>query len=83
MLASMKRQQNEELRDTAIAHGLSASQVDNCNVSISTSSDDTATWTSCFPPVSLNPQYFLHVVSINSETWGALNIKISWSSFEI
>nr|XP_009934965.1 PREDICTED: uncharacterized protein C3orf67 homolog [Opisthocomus hoazin] len=50
MLASMKRQQNEELRDTAIAHGLSASQVDNCNVSISTSSDDTATWTSCFPP---------------------------------
>ncbi|KAM6061951.1 protein CFAP20DC isoform 1-T1 [Chlamydotis macqueenii] len=50
MLASMKRQQNEELRDTGISHGLSASQIDNCNVSISTSSDDTATWNSCFPP---------------------------------
>ncbi|XP_009809386.2 protein CFAP20DC isoform X1 [Gavia stellata] len=50
MLASMKRQQNEELRDTGISHGLSASQIDNCNVSIGTSSDDTATWNSCFPP---------------------------------
>ncbi|KAM9276790.1 protein CFAP20DC [Morus bassanus] len=50
MLASMKRQQNEELRDTGISHGLSASQIDICNVSISTSSDDTATWNSCFPP---------------------------------
>uniref|UniRef100_A0A8D0FBV7 CFAP20 domain containing n=1 Tax=Strix occidentalis caurina TaxID=311401 RepID=A0A8D0FBV7_STROC len=50
MLASMKRQQNEELRGTEISHGLSASQLDNCNVSISTSSDDTATWNSCFPP---------------------------------
>ncbi|KFQ28659.1 Uncharacterized protein C3orf67, partial [Mesitornis unicolor] len=50
MLASMKRQQNEELRDTGISHGLSASQIDNCNVSMSTSSDDTATWNSCFPP---------------------------------
>ncbi|XP_009701292.1 PREDICTED: uncharacterized protein C3orf67 homolog, partial [Cariama cristata] len=50
MLASMKRQQNEELWDTGISHGLSASQIDNLNVSISTSSDDTATWNSCFPP---------------------------------
>ncbi|XP_074691961.1 protein CFAP20DC isoform X1 [Strix aluco] len=50
MLASMKRQQNEELRGTEISHGLSASQLDNCNVSISTSSDDTTTWNSCFPP---------------------------------
>ncbi|KAF1488699.1 hypothetical protein FQV08_0006147, partial [Pygoscelis antarcticus] len=50
MLASMKRQQNEELRDTGISHELSASQIDHCNVSISTSSDDTATWNSCFPP---------------------------------
>uniref|UniRef100_A0A8C3CMP5 CFAP20 domain containing n=1 Tax=Cairina moschata TaxID=8855 RepID=A0A8C3CMP5_CAIMO len=50
MLASMKRQHNEELRDTEISHGLSASQIDNCNVSLSTSSDDTATWNSCFPP---------------------------------
>ncbi|KFQ77305.1 Uncharacterized protein C3orf67, partial [Phaethon lepturus] len=50
MLASMKRQQNEEFRDIGISHGLSASQIDNCNVSISTSSDDTATWNSCFPP---------------------------------
>ncbi|XP_072203469.1 protein CFAP20DC isoform X3 [Excalfactoria chinensis] len=50
MLASMKRQQNEELKDTEVSHGLSASEIDNCNVNISTSSDDTTTWNSCFPP---------------------------------
>ncbi|KAM4768848.1 protein CFAP20DC isoform 1-T5 [Cyanocitta cristata] len=51
MLASMKRQQNEELWDAGISHGLSVSQIDICNVNISTSSDDdTATWNSCFPP---------------------------------
>ncbi|XP_007192424.2 protein CFAP20DC isoform X10 [Balaenoptera acutorostrata] len=50
MLASLQRQQNEELEDTGAPHGLSASQVDNCNVSISTSSDDTTTWNSCLPP---------------------------------
>lgn len=50
MLASLQRQQNEELEDTGASHGLSASQVDNCNVSISTSSDDTTTWNSCLPP---------------------------------
>lgn len=71
MLASMKREENEELQDTGISHGLSASEIDNCNVSISTTSDDTATWNSCFPPVSLNPQYFLYVVSINSEIQGS------------
>ncbi|EMP30091.1 Putative protein C3orf67 like protein, partial [Chelonia mydas] len=49
MLASMKRQQNEELEDNGISHGLSASQIDNCNVSISTSSDETTTWNSCLP----------------------------------
>ncbi|XP_043297914.1 protein CFAP20DC isoform X8 [Cervus canadensis] len=50
MLASLRRQQNEELEDTGALYGLSASQVDNCNVSISTSSDDTTTWNSCLPP---------------------------------
>ncbi|XP_063517975.1 protein CFAP20DC isoform X12 [Pongo pygmaeus] len=50
MLASLRRQQNEELEDAGTSHGLSASQVDNCNVSISTSSDDTTTWNSCLPP---------------------------------
>ncbi|XP_054451060.1 protein CFAP20DC isoform X3 [Pteronotus mesoamericanus] len=50
MLASLRRQQNEDLEDTGAVHGLSASQVDNCNVSISTSSDDTTTWNSCLPP---------------------------------
>lgn len=54
MLASMKRQQNEELEDSGPSHGLSASQIDNCNISISTSSDDTTTWNSCLPAVSLN-----------------------------
>ncbi|XP_006862156.1 PREDICTED: uncharacterized protein C3orf67 homolog [Chrysochloris asiatica] len=50
MLASLRRQQNEELEEVGVSHGLSASQVDNCNVSISTSSDDTTTWNSCLPP---------------------------------
>ncbi|XP_036993325.2 protein CFAP20DC isoform X2 [Artibeus jamaicensis] len=50
MLASLRRQQNEDLEDAGVSHGLSASQVDNCNVSISTSSDDTTTWNSCLPP---------------------------------
>ncbi|XP_058418118.1 protein CFAP20DC isoform X8 [Diceros bicornis minor] len=50
MLASLRRQQNEELEDAGASHGLSASQVDNCNVSISSSSDDTTTWNSCLPP---------------------------------
>ncbi|KAM7063805.1 protein CFAP20DC isoform 1-T1 [Molossus nigricans] len=50
MLASLRRQQNEDLEDPGDSHGLSASQVDNCNVSISTSSDDTTTWNSCLPP---------------------------------
>ncbi|NP_001338459.1 protein CFAP20DC isoform 1 [Homo sapiens] len=50
MLASLRWQQNEELEDAGTSHGLSASQVDNCNVSISTSSDDTTTWNSCLPP---------------------------------
>ncbi|MGH0182397.1 UNVERIFIED_CONTAM: hypothetical protein FKN15_009235 [Acipenser sinensis] len=50
MLASLQRQQNEELEDDGNSPGLSASQIDNCNVSISTSSDDTTTWNSCQPP---------------------------------
>uniref|UniRef100_A0A8C8SWP9 Chromosome 3 open reading frame 67 n=1 Tax=Pelusios castaneus TaxID=367368 RepID=A0A8C8SWP9_9SAUR len=50
MLASMKRQQSEELEDNGVSHGLSASQIDNCNVSIDTSSDDATTWNSCLPP---------------------------------
>nr|DBA18637.1 TPA: hypothetical protein GDO54_016862 [Pyxicephalus adspersus] len=50
MLASLKRQQNEEMEDEGMSHGLSQSQIDHCNVSMSTSSDDTATWNSCLPP---------------------------------
>ncbi|XP_063796968.1 protein CFAP20DC isoform X4 [Pseudophryne corroboree] len=50
MLASMKRQQNEELENERTSHGLSQSQIDHCNVSMSTSSDDTTTWNSCLPP---------------------------------
>ncbi|KFV71460.1 Uncharacterized protein C3orf67, partial [Dryobates pubescens] len=46
MLASMKRQQNEEFQDIEISRGLStSSQIANCKVS-----DDTATWNSCCPP---------------------------------
>ena len=54
MLASMKRQHNEELEDNGPSHGLSASQIDNCNISISTSSDDATTWNSCLPEVSFS-----------------------------
>ncbi|XP_028680433.2 uncharacterized protein C3orf67 homolog [Erpetoichthys calabaricus] len=50
MLASLRRQQNEELENDGTSAGLSASQVYNCNVSISSSSDDTTTWNSCLPP---------------------------------
>ncbi|CAI5767615.1 Hypothetical predicted protein [Podarcis lilfordi] len=58
MLASMKRQQNEELEDSGPSHGLSASQIDNCNISISASSDDTTTWNSCLPaPVNQGCHY--------------------------
>lgn len=42
MLASLKREQEE---DECRASGLSASQIHQCNVSISMSSDDTSTWT--------------------------------------
>uniref|UniRef100_A0A3B5AUI7 CFA20 domain-containing protein n=1 Tax=Stegastes partitus TaxID=144197 RepID=A0A3B5AUI7_9TELE len=42
MLASLKREQEE---DECRASGLSASQIHQCNVSISVSSDDTSTWT--------------------------------------
>nr|XP_033781867.1 uncharacterized protein C3orf67 homolog isoform X2 [Geotrypetes seraphini] len=58
MLASMRRQQCEELEDDGTSHCLSASQIDNCNVNISTSSDDTTTWNSCLPlPVSQGHHY--------------------------
>ncbi|XP_072790894.1 protein CFAP20DC isoform X7 [Taeniopygia guttata] len=50
MLASMKRQQNEEIWDAGISHGLSATQIDCCNVNLNIADDDTATWNSCFPP---------------------------------
>ncbi|XP_031200353.1 uncharacterized protein C3orf67 homolog isoform X4 [Mastomys coucha] len=64
MLASLRRQQNEDLEDTGAPHGLSASQVDNCNVSISTSSDDTTTWNSCLPPIPWLSEVKCHPVDI-------------------
>uniref|UniRef100_A0A7M4G1P7 Uncharacterized protein n=1 Tax=Crocodylus porosus TaxID=8502 RepID=A0A7M4G1P7_CROPO len=58
MLASMKRQQSEDSEDNGVPHGLSASQIDTCNVSISTSSDDTTTWNSGLsPPVNQGRHY--------------------------
>lgn len=42
MLASLKREQEEK---ECRALGLSASQIQQCDVSISLSSDDTSTWT--------------------------------------
>ncbi|XP_036388678.1 uncharacterized protein C3orf67 homolog [Megalops cyprinoides] len=52
MLASLLRQQEEEreeLYEESRSPGLSTSQIHNCNVSISTSSDDTSAWTPYVP----------------------------------
>ncbi|KAJ8369765.1 hypothetical protein SKAU_G00097930 [Synaphobranchus kaupii] len=52
MLASLLRQQEderEEIYKEGTSAGLSASQIHNCNVSISSSSDDTSTWTPYVP----------------------------------
>ncbi|XP_047670091.1 uncharacterized protein C3orf67 homolog isoform X2 [Tachysurus fulvidraco] len=57
MLASLKRQQEEEEGGTCDS-GLSASQVQQCNVSLSMSSDDTSTWTQCIPLASDQGQYY-------------------------
>lgn len=60
MLASLCREEEDsEPDDGSIGSGsggggptLSASQRRRCNVSLSTSSDDTTTWTQCYPVVS-------------------------------
>ncbi|KAM9483374.1 protein CFAP20DC [Clarias gariepinus] len=57
MLASLKRQQEEEEVEIGNS-GLSASQVQHCNVSLSMSSDDTSTWTQCIPLASEQGQYY-------------------------
>ncbi|KAJ8265622.1 hypothetical protein COCON_G00147210 [Conger conger] len=52
MLASLLRQQEDEreqVYEEGTPAGLSASQIHNCNVSISTSSDDTSNWTPYVP----------------------------------
>ncbi|KAF3856242.1 hypothetical protein F7725_016965, partial [Dissostichus mawsoni] len=46
MLASLKREHEE---DECKASGLSASQIQHCNVSVSMSSDDASTWTHSSP----------------------------------
>ncbi|XP_039239527.1 protein CFAP20DC isoform X3 [Pipra filicauda] len=69
MLTSMKRQQNEELRDTGISHGLSTSQIDTCNVNISTSGDDnTATWNSLLPPPVSQEHHYQREMSLLSHS---------------
>uniref|UniRef100_UPI0037E811FC protein CFAP20DC n=1 Tax=Semicossyphus pulcher TaxID=241346 RepID=UPI0037E811FC len=54
MLASLKREQEE---DECRASGLSASQIHQCNVSISMSSDDTSTWTHISTPANQGHHY--------------------------
>ncbi|XP_044030317.1 uncharacterized protein C3orf67 homolog isoform X2 [Siniperca chuatsi] len=54
MLASLKREQEEDERR---ASGLSASQIHQCNVSISMSSDDTSTWTHISMPANQGHHY--------------------------
>ncbi|XP_026202862.1 uncharacterized protein C3orf67 homolog isoform X3 [Anabas testudineus] len=54
MLASLKREQEE---DECRASGLSASQIHQCNVSISMSSEDTSTWTHMTMPANQGHHY--------------------------
>ncbi|XP_074534619.1 protein CFAP20DC isoform X2 [Halichoeres trimaculatus] len=54
MLASLKREQEE---DECRASGLSASQIHQCNVSISISTDDTSTWTHISTPTNQGHHY--------------------------
>ncbi|XP_056221170.1 uncharacterized protein C3orf67 homolog isoform X2 [Seriola aureovittata] len=54
MLASLKREQEE---DECRASGLSASQIHQCNVSISMSSDDASTWTHISMPANQGHHY--------------------------
>ncbi|KAM8756571.1 protein CFAP20DC [Acanthopagrus schlegelii] len=54
MLASLKREQEE---DECRASGFSASQIHQCNVSISVSSDDASTWTHIFTPTNQGHHY--------------------------
>ncbi|XP_037535719.1 uncharacterized protein C3orf67 homolog [Nematolebias whitei] len=54
MLASLKREQEEE---ECRAVGLSASQIQQCDVSISLSSDDTSTWTHISMPANQGFHY--------------------------
>ncbi|XP_038552902.1 uncharacterized protein C3orf67 homolog isoform X2 [Micropterus salmoides] len=54
MLASLKREQEE---DECRAPGLSASQIHQCNVSISMSSDDASTWTHISMPANQGHHY--------------------------
>ncbi|KAG7495103.1 hypothetical protein JOB18_044484 [Solea senegalensis] len=54
MLASLKREQEE---DECRASGLSASQIHQCNVSVSMSSDDTSTWTHVAKPSNQGHHY--------------------------
>ncbi|XP_064013028.1 protein CFAP20DC isoform X2 [Pogoniulus pusillus] len=68
VLASMKRQQKEELQETEISHGLSASQTDSCNVS-----NDTATWNSCFSPCVSQEHHY-------QEERSQLSLSSPWDS---
>ncbi|XP_029358789.1 protein CFAP20DC [Echeneis naucrates] len=54
MLASLKREQEE---DECKGSGLSASQIHQCDVSISMSSDDTSTWTHISMPANQGHHY--------------------------
>ncbi|XP_077387162.1 protein CFAP20DC isoform X2 [Festucalex cinctus] len=54
MLASLKREQEE---DEYKASGLSASQIHQCNVSMSLSSEDTSTWTHIPTPTNQGHHY--------------------------
>ncbi|XP_062258775.1 uncharacterized protein C3orf67 homolog [Platichthys flesus] len=54
MLASLKREQEE---DESRASGLSASQIHQCNVGVSVSSDDASTWTHITMPANQGHHY--------------------------
>ncbi|KAJ8258087.1 hypothetical protein GJAV_G00193030 [Gymnothorax javanicus] len=79
MLASLLRQEEDERQEVSkdgTPAGLSASQIHNCNVSISTSSDDTSTWTPNFPKPAYQGHHYQEEMSplLQSSSRDRLNV---------
>lgn len=81
MLASLKREQEEE---ESRASGLSASQIHQCTVGVSLSSEDASTWTRLASPVGTSALDLSLLIIHSAATLSAallLSAVISWLSF--